>query len=91
MSFQVLHMAEGGSADAIEAGREAIQDDQVLYAHSVAITCAAWSRPHRKLITGDAAGNIIVWAQKDASGMWKEEMASKRQASPVLHKQYVSV
>ena len=79
-------MAEDRKADTAEAGREAIQDDQVLYTHSVAITCAAWSRPHRKLITGDAAGNIIVWAQKDGCGTWKEEMASKRRASPVLHK-----
>ena len=72
---------EKGSRDLQdEASQEELQRPQLLLKHSAALTCAAWSYPHSKLITGDAAGAIIVWAQKDGDEAWREEMANKRQA-----------
>ena len=58
--------------------RQADRAPQLLRLHSAAITCAAWSQTHRKLITGDASGTIVVWAQGDGDESWKEEMANKR-------------
>ena len=81
-----VHSSEPGSLpneDAIEEPQQALHGQadrrpQLLHLHFAAIICAAWSQAHRKLITGDASGTIVVWAQGDGDESWKEEMANKR-------------
>jgi hypothetical protein len=77
----MLNLAEASGGDPSDMSELPQLRQQVLRAHSAAATCAAWSSPHRKLITGDAAGTVIVWAQDGKAGQWAQEMANHRSAS----------
>ena len=81
---QVLSFEPGTlpNEDATEAPQQALhwqahRAPQLLRLQPAAVTCAAWSQAHRKLITGDASGTIVVWAQRDGDESWVEEMANK--------------
>ena len=76
----MLHLTEASSSDPNDIAELPQLRQQVLRTHSAATTCAVWSIPHTKLITGDADGTIIVWAQNGDAGHWAEEMANKRSA-----------
>lgn len=61
----------GGDAPAIAV-------NQLLGAHAVDVTHAAWNAPEGLLATGDASGVVAVWAWDAGVGAWGETMRNDR-------------
>lgn len=96
-TLRLLHLAEPDGDGAPSALPPSVARETVLRGHDAPVRVAAFNDASGKLATGDDAGTVVVWGERDAtsadaagpgsssSGAWAQELANRRRGhGPVV-------